>query len=244
MYEHTFKLRANTGSTAAYATKMITMTTPTAHYDGQAEWYDAFTANWADANWAPAADLLGAGSGPCLEIGCGTARYAPVIRSTGRTYVGVDFSRDQLRIARTREPNVVHGDTARLPFADNAFPTVTAFWVSTDVDDFSAVVREAARVLTPGGLFVFYGVHPCFNGPCIENRDDGALIIHPLYRQAGRHQSSPWWGDGIRGHVGMSHVPLAEFFTAFIDAGLRLTRVVEPRDDPIPHVLAVAAVLA
>ncbi|HET9894052.1 MAG TPA: hypothetical protein VFQ44_03895 [Streptosporangiaceae bacterium] len=38
-------------------------------------------------------------------------------------------------------------------------------WISTDVDDFPAVPAEAARVMAPGGTLLFYGVHPCFNGP-------------------------------------------------------------------------------
>lgn len=220
------------------------MPAPTARYDGQAEWYDGTSSDWADTNWEPLTQLLGPGTGPCLEIGCGTARYAPVIQATGRTYIGVDLSADQLRIARDREPLVVQGDAARLPFGDDSFETVTGLWMSTDVDDFSAVLREAARVLTPGGTFVFYGVHPCFNGPCIEYREDGGRTVHPTYRQAGWHPPAPWWGDdGIRARVGMRHVPLSEFFTAFIDAGLRLIKVTEPRDDPIPHVLGVAATM-
>jgi ubiquinone/menaquinone biosynthesis C-methylase UbiE len=42
-----------------------------------------------------------------------------------------------------------------LPFADCTFSTVVTFWISTDVDDFAAVLSEAARVLTPGGLLGF-----------------------------------------------------------------------------------------
>lgn len=50
-------------------------------------------------------------------------------------------------------------------FADGVFPTVVTIWISTDVDDFPAVPAEAARVMAPGGTLLFYGVHPCFNGP-------------------------------------------------------------------------------
>jgi hypothetical protein len=32
-----------------------------------------------------------------------------------------------------------------------SFPTVAAIWISTDVDDFGAVPREATRVLRSGG---------------------------------------------------------------------------------------------
>jgi hypothetical protein len=86
---------------------------------------------------------------------------------------------------------IVQGDAAVLPFADRTFPTVATIWISTDVDDFGAVLREASRVLVPGGLFVFYGAHPCFNGPHVQWMDDGGVHAHPAYRHAGWHAEAP-----------------------------------------------------
>jgi len=37
-------------------------------------------------------DLLGAGKGPCLEIGCGTGEWAAMVRGLGWTPIGVDLS--------------------------------------------------------------------------------------------------------------------------------------------------------
>src|SRR5215470_8666977 len=79
---------------------------------------------------------------------------------------------------------------------------------------------EAARVLAPGGLLVFYGAHPCFNGPHTQLLDDGGMIAHPTYRMAGWHEEAPWWGPFVRRRVGMRHHPLAELLNAFITAGL------------------------
>lgn len=116
-------------------------------------------------------------------------------------------------------------------------------WVSTDVDDFAQVMREVARVLLPDGSFLFYGAHPCFNGPCVENRSDGSRVVHPAYRQARRHTESPWWSPhGIRTKVdGMRHLHLAELMGAIVDAGLNITRVVEPGEEAVPHALVVTA---
>ncbi|MFG1749022.1 class I SAM-dependent methyltransferase [Streptosporangium sandarakinum] len=215
----------------------------TARYDGQAEWYDGYIGPGAGGNAAWIVDLLGPGAGLCLDIGCGTGLYLEAIRSTGRTVVGLDRSADQLRLARGRDgAPLLQGDATRLPFAAGTFATVTALWVSTDVGDFAGLVREAARVLRPGGMLLFYGVHPCFNGPHIEPRPDGAMVIHPTYRITGRHRRSPWWREGgLRDRVGMSHVPLPDLINAFIDAGLNIDRVTEPREDPIPYALAVRA---
>lgn len=218
--------------------------TMNARYDGLAEWYDEFNAQGAAGNAPELADLLGPGDGLCLDLGCGTGQYLDVIRSNGRTVVGLDRSADQLRLARRRDPApLLQGDGHTLPFRDQVFGTVTALWVSTDIPDFAALTKEAARVLRPGGLLLFYGVHPCFNGPHIENRGDGAVIIHPTYRRAGWHPKSPWWREGgIRDRFGMSHVPLPDLVNAFIDAGLVIERMTEPRDHPVPVALAVRAI--
>ncbi|MEV4221590.1 class I SAM-dependent methyltransferase [Nonomuraea sp. NPDC049725] len=215
----------------------------TARYDGLAEWYDDFNAEAAAANAAEVAALLGPGDGPCLDLGCGTGLYLDAIRSTGRTVVGLDRSADQLRLARRRDPApLLQADAAGLPFAAGVFTAVAAIWVSSDVDDFAGLLAEAARVLRPGGLLLFYGMHPCFNGPHIEPREDGAVLIHPTYRHRGRHPRKPWWrAGGVRDRVGMSHTPLPDLINAFLDAGLVLTRVSEPGERAVPGMLAITA---
>ena len=214
---------------------------PVARYDGIAEWYDVF----AEPRFGDAlAALLGPGDGPCLDIACGTGHYFAAIRSTGRTVIGLDVSYDQLRIAQSRERNLVNASATQLPFADGVFRTVTVVWASTDIDDFAATVKEIVRVLEPGGRLVVLGVHPCFNGPCVERGPGDTQIVHPTYRQANRHLDAPWWGrDGIRHRVGgMRHIPLAELLTTVTSNGLRISTVIEPGDDPIPVVLAFDAV--
>jgi hypothetical protein len=115
-------------------------------------------------------------------------------------------------------------------------------WISTDVDDFGAVLREAARVLRPGGVLVEYGVHPCFNGPHVVYNEDESRTAHATYRQPGWHEPAPWWGEGgIRQHIGMSHVPLADYLNAFLTTGLTLERFLEPEGPAVPHSLAVRA---
>ena len=210
-------------------------------YDGHADWYDDWNKPNAERNSSEVLKLLGPGDGLCLDLGCGSGLYFDVLASSGRTVVGLDRSADQLRIARGRSRQIVQGDAAALPFADCTFSTVTAMWISTDVDDFTAVLAEATRVLTPGGLMVCYGAHPCFNGPHTQWLDDGGILAHPTYRLAGWHPEAPWWGTYVRRRVGMRHHPLAEVLNAFIRAGAAIEYVAELGDRPVPVILAIRA---
>lgn len=219
---------------------MESMTT-TARYDGHADWYDEWRAAYVDASAAEIVGLLGPGSGLCLDLGCGTGLLFDALAATGQTVIGLDRSADQLRHARRRSRQVVHGDGAVLPFRDQAFSSVVASWISTDVDDFPAVLSEGARVLIPGGTFLFCGAHPCFNGPHAEFLDDGGVRVHPGYRERGWHAESPWWGTYVRKRVGMRHHPLAEILNAFIAVGLDIDHVAESGSQAVPNTLTIRA---
>jgi SAM-dependent methyltransferase len=212
-----------------------------ARYDGHAEWYESWNKPSAARNTSDVLGLLGADDGLCLDLGCGAGHYFDVLTASGRAVVGLDFSADQLRFARNRSKNVVQADAAALPFAHGTFPTVVTMFISTDVDDFGIVVAEAARVLAPGGVLLFLGVHPCFNGPHIEWLEDGGVRAHPTYRESGWQREAPWWGVFIRRRVGMRHYPLADLLNAFIRAGLTINHVAEPGDRPVPNILAIRA---
>ncbi|MFC5261121.1 class I SAM-dependent methyltransferase [Kribbella qitaiheensis] len=215
----------------------------TARYNGLADWYDARFVVGAPRHLPSLPELLGPGSGPCLDLGCGTGRNFDTIRDSGRSVVGVDRSADQLRLARTRSDGpLIEADAAVLPFADGSFDTVIAMWISTDLDDFTGALGEAVRVLRTGGRLVCYGVHPSFNGPHVEWNEDGSRLVHPTYRTAGWHEPKPWWGDdGIRRQVGMRHLPLPELLNAFLQPELTVEHIEEPGDMPVPHALALKA---
>ncbi|MFI9772249.1 class I SAM-dependent methyltransferase [Streptomyces sp. NPDC052415] len=183
-------------------------------------------------------DLLGEGGGTCLEIGCGTGVHASQVRELGWNPVGVDLSRPMLRHARNRLP-VVQADAAQLPIRDGCVPAVIAMMVHTDMQHYPAVLREAARVLAPGGLFLHIGVHPCFNGAFADRSDTNAVVVRPGYLN-GYWTKESWTNSGVRAKVGATHRPLPELLQAFVDAGLTLIQFAEG-GEPTPAVLAVKA---
>jgi SAM-dependent methyltransferase len=208
-----------------------------ARYDGLSDWYEA-TLLGDPTVPDTALRLLGAGPGRLLDVGCGTGFHTMRFAEAGWSVVGVDASDDQLRLARERGLEVVHGRGEELPFGDGEFDAAVSLWTHTDVEDFAAVCREAARVLKPGAPFVYAGAHPCFVGPhSLFVAGEGVPELHlGWYRRAGRYEDAPGVIPGsLRARVGATHLPLAQFLQAFLDAGFVLQRAEEPgsRDYPI-----------
>jgi ubiquinone/menaquinone biosynthesis C-methylase UbiE len=198
-------------------------------YDAIADWYETtLVPRWREdpLEFGPMLrDLLGPGTGPCLELGCGTGAHAERIRRLGRTPLGVDVSAGMLRHAAARLP-VARSDATALPIATGALAAVVAIMVHTDMPEYPAVLGEAARVLAPGGVFVHLGVHPCFCGGFADRTDGRAVVIRPGYRDTGWTMES-WSDQGLRDKVGATHRPLPALLDAVLRAGLVFERFAE-----------------
>jgi ArsR family transcriptional regulator len=106
--------------------------------------------------------LIPAGpEGRLLDIGTGTGRVLELLAPRVRQALGIDASKAMLALARSRlsEPGFVHcavrlADMYRLPLADHSFDTVVLQMVLHHAEDPAGAVREAARVLAPGGTLL------------------------------------------------------------------------------------------
>lgn len=219
--------------------------TPYAVYDEIADWYEDEFLRRPPAPGHPLSlaghldDLLGPGEGVCLEIGCGTGIHAAHLARLGWTPVGVDVSHGMLRHARARVP-VAQADATRLPLRDGSVAAAVAVMVHTDMPDYPAVLREAARVLRPGGVFVHVGIHPCFHGPFADREDPDAVVLRPGYLDGGWTKASGE-GPGVRARAGAAHRPLPGLLHGFLDARLDFGRFAES-GAPTPVILAARAV--
>jgi ubiquinone/menaquinone biosynthesis C-methylase UbiE len=98
-----------------------------------------------------------------LEVGCGAAQGARWLVAQGARVTAFDVSYGQLLESRRLDarsgvevPRVVQADAQHLPFLDDSFDlVVSAFGGIPFVADSARAMREAARVLRPGGRFVF-----------------------------------------------------------------------------------------
>ena len=102
-----------------------------------------------------------------LEVGCGAAQCSRWLRTRGAAAIGLDLSVRQLQHSRRIDGQtglpvpVVQGTATALPFADTTFDVVfSSFGALQFVADIEEAVGEVARVLVPGGRFVFSITHP------------------------------------------------------------------------------------
>lgn len=103
-----------------------------------------------------AAGGVGAGM-RVLDLCCGLGAVAAAAKARGAEADGVDFAPAMLAQARRVVPGVVfrHGDAAALPLPDGCRDAVLANFGVHHVPQPVAVLREARRVLVPGGRMAF-----------------------------------------------------------------------------------------
>jgi ubiquinone/menaquinone biosynthesis C-methylase UbiE len=101
-----------------------------------------------------------------LEVGCGHGGGASYLTRTLRpaSYTGLDMNPEGIAFCRRRHtlPDVefVHGDAEKLPFPDQSFDAVINVESSAAYPHFSRFLAEVARVLRPGGHFLYTDLRP------------------------------------------------------------------------------------
>ncbi len=95
-----------------------------------------------------------------LDIGCGAGFLTNTLASAGHRVTGIDLSAKSLDVAAKRDLSktvrYMQLDAFALPFADQSFDVVCAMDFLEHVEMPGQVVREAARLLRPNGLFFFH----------------------------------------------------------------------------------------
>jgi SAM-dependent methyltransferase len=166
-----------------------------------------------------------------LELGAGAAAGARWLDGQGADPVALDLSAGMLRHAReaadrsrVRVP-LVQADALALPFATSSFDVVcTAFGAIPFVADSGAVMREVARVLKPGGKWVFSLTHPMRWIFLDEPGEDGLLAVHPYFDRRPYVEQD---ADGVPSYV-EQHRTLGDRIRELVAAGFVLTDLIEP----------------
>ena len=201
-------------------------------------WQEGFTAG-ADPEYTEqilpmAAEHL-AGARRVLDVGTGEGQVARLAAEVGAaTVVGVDPTRAQLAVAAERAggPAYVRAGAAALPFADAAFDAVVACLVFEHVAAVDEALAEVARVLEPGGRFLFFLNHPLLQTPGSGWIDDH--ILDEQYWRIGPYLVEDESLEEVEKDVFIPfiHRPLSRYFNAMTERGLLVTRMEEPAPPP------------
>lgn len=166
-----------------------------------------------------------------LEVGCGAAQCARWLTTQGATVIGVDLSASQLAHARELDRRTgVHvalaqGDATTLPVASESVDLAcSAFGAVPFVADSGAVMREVARVLRPGGRWVFSTNHPMIW--CLPDEPDehGLLVTQSYFERRAYLERDE---HGAPSYV-ETHRTMGDRVREIVAAGLVLLDILEP----------------
>jgi len=96
----------------------------------------------------------------CLDMGCGSGRWAVLAAPLVDELVAADASREALEVARRNVPagNVlfVESSPENLPYPDGHFDLIFSLGVLHHLPDTAGAIRSLARKLCPGGTLLLY----------------------------------------------------------------------------------------
>jgi SAM-dependent methyltransferase len=218
----------------------------TATFEG---WDDEGVARWWQDGFTGGADpeyeeqilpLIRAhlhGAERVLDIGCGEGQVARLAVGEGATtVVGVDPTWAQVEEARRRAGGPAYGraGAAALPFRTGAFDAAVACLVFEHIVEVDAAIAEVARVLAPGGRFLFLLNHPLLQTPNSGWIDDQILDPPEQYWRIGPYLMEDETLEEVeRGvFIPFLHRPLSRYLNALAEVGLVLRRMEEPAPPP------------
>jgi 2-polyprenyl-3-methyl-5-hydroxy-6-metoxy-1,4-benzoquinol methylase len=179
-----------------------------------------------------------------LDAGCGEGYNSRILARGGARVSGIDLSERMIALATAEESRQPLGIRyARASYADlsifedGSFDAVVSFMALMDGPHLDAAMREALRVLRPGGMLAFSLTHPCFLTQGSEwVRDEKGDTTGWTVR--GYFDSAPcvdsWRFVDAPLEIPKFELPrydrtLAEYVNSLIAAGFLLTRLAEPR---------------
>ena len=106
-------------------------------------------------------EIEGKGYSSSLELGAGRGTISLYLKKyLGFTVTLNDMSEEAMTLAKANfthfkeDAQFVVSDARTLPFADNSFDVVTSIGLMEHLDDYAPILKEAYRVLKPGGTMM------------------------------------------------------------------------------------------
>jgi SAM-dependent methyltransferase len=209
-------------------------------WETHASWWQEGFSEGADPEYEeqilPLAEVHLQGARRVLDVGTGEGQVArlAVARAGADVAVGVDPTWAQIAEAQRRGggPAYARAGAARLPFADAMFDGVVACLVFEHIEEVDDAIAEVARVLAPGGRFLFFLNHPLLQTPNSGWIDD--TILEEQYWRIGPYLTEDRTVEEVEKDVFIPfiHRPLSRYVNALSESGLLVTRMEEPAPPP------------
>lgn len=192
---------------------------------------------WGPEGWRESElGLLGDVTGlRVLEVGAGAGQGGRWVAGQGGQVVATDLSSGMLRQGLALNAAAAHDrlavplaqcDAVALPFGDASFDLVfTAYGAVPFIADTARLMREVARVLRPGGRFVFSTTHPFRWSFPDDPGTHGLTVMQPYFDRTPYVETDT---DGETSYV-EHHRTMGDRVRELVAAGLVLTDLVEPQ---------------
>jgi SAM-dependent methyltransferase len=209
-------------------------------WDAHAKWWqDQFT-DGVDPEYTeqilPIVASLLPPTGRVLDIGGGEGQVARVAASGDRSVVALDPSWTQVRVGSERGGGVswMQGSGLALPVASESFDAAIACLVFEHIPDARAAIAEVARVVKPGGQFLFLLNHPLLQTPGSGWIDDQILDPPEQYWRIGPYLTEAETVEEVEKDVFITffHRPLSVYLNTLAENGLVLEQMMEPAPPP------------
>lgn len=177
----------------------------------------------------------------CLELGCGGGQNSIYLASRGATCTAADYSTEQMTYGR----DLAKTHDARITFQtwnmdvlnpdwNSQFDVVHSAYALPFLKDQGRALRFAADYLRPGGSLLFSTAHPLFAHEWADFEDgELALLVENYFVPPADSRQSEKGRQAI-----CAPVPISSLVESLHQAGLVVTRLLEPLPLPIDKLTA------